>query len=147
MTKLSNEEKAKPFSIRLTEKEKAFLKEKAAGVPIGKFIRSLILDENIRDRTAKRQYPIRDGKALGQVLGLLGQSHLSNNLNQLAKAANLGALPVTIETEVDLKQACAAVTEMRRLLLVALGIRTLGDGTENALTAVFAQSAEHSHDS
>jgi hypothetical protein len=60
---------------------------------------------------------------LGQLLALLGQSRLANNLNQLAKAANQGSLPVTAEIEAELQQACAHILEMRLLLLKALGIR------------------------
>jgi hypothetical protein len=61
------------------------------------------------------------------VLGALGQSRLSANLNQLAKAVNTGSLPVTPETEADLKAACKDVLALRADLLRALG-RTPGDG-------------------
>lgn len=56
------------------------------------------------------------------MLADLGRSRLSNNLNQLAKAANLGALPLTQEVEAELSAACAAIRYMRHALLVALGI-------------------------
>ena len=60
-------------------------------------------------------------------MGALGGSRLSSNLNQLAKAVNTGSLPVTPETEDDLKQACREVAEMRAELLRALG-KVPGDG-------------------
>jgi hypothetical protein len=53
---------------------------------------------------------------------MLGQSRLSSNLNQLAKAVNTGALPVTPETESEIVAACASVTAMRYDLLNALGL-------------------------
>jgi hypothetical protein len=56
------------------------------------------------------------------VLASLGQSRIANNLNQLAKAVNIGALPVTPETESEIVEACAAVSAMRRDLMRALGI-------------------------
>ena len=38
----------------------------------------------------------------------LGQSRLASNINQIAKAANMGALPVTPDLIDELYQACAA---------------------------------------
>ena len=58
---------------------------------------------------------------LAQALALLGRSHLSSNLNQIAHAVNIGILPVTPETEAELLAAVSAVTEMRGLFLRALG--------------------------
>ena len=45
----------------------------------------------------------------------------AKNLNQLAKAVNTGSLPVTPETEADLKEACRDVAAMRADLMRALG--------------------------
>jgi hypothetical protein len=53
---------------------------------------------------------------------MLGQSRLSSNLNQLAKAVNTGSLPVTPETERELRQAARDVMVMRRMLIDALGL-------------------------
>jgi hypothetical protein len=61
------------------------------------------------------------------VLGVLGRSRLASNLNQLAKAVNTGSLPVTPETEADLKEACRQVSALREDLLRALG-KSPGDG-------------------
>ncbi|MCE8511054.1 hypothetical protein KBY28_21655, partial [Ruegeria pomeroyi] len=65
--------------------------------------------------------PVKDAEALGRVLGALGASRLSSNLNQLAKAVNTGSLPVTPETEADLVAACEEVRALRDDLLRALG--------------------------
>lgn len=124
MTQQSTD-KAKPFSIRLTETEKDRLREKAGSVPLGIFIRDQLLADQTAPRNDRRQYPVKDAEPLGQLLGLLGQSRMANNLNQLAKAANNGSLPVTVETEADLREACAHVLEMRLLLLKALGVKVL----------------------
>ena len=59
--------------------------------------------------------------ALAKALALLGQSHLSSNLNQLAYLANTGSLPLTPETEAQLQEAYAVICEIRALLLQALG--------------------------
>ena len=44
-------------------------------------------------------------------------------MNQIAKAANLGTLPVTLETEEEIKQACYNIAVMRVMLMKALGKR------------------------
>jgi hypothetical protein len=130
-----------PLSIRFTDNEKAILRKKAGDVPLGTFIKQLALGP-IVEGSRVRKYPVRDGEALGHILGLLGQSRIANNLNQLAKAAHLGALPVSEETEADLKAACAEVVMIRRLLLKALGVVT-DEPKPNAapLASLFAQSA------
>lgn len=68
------------------------------------------------------KHPVKDHQALAQVLGLLGQSRLSSNLNQLARSANTGSLPVTPDTEATLIAAAAEVQEIRRLLIDALNL-------------------------
>lgn len=108
------------FCIRLTDDEKRLLTEKAGRVPLGAYIRNALLEAPGRRRTARM--PMADETALARVLAALGQSRLSNNLNQLAKAIHMGVLPVTPETEADIAEACAAVIAMRRDLLVALGL-------------------------
>lgn len=61
---------------------------------------------------------MKDHAALARVLAALGQSHIAGNLNQLAKAAHIDALPVTPETEQEIGNACAAVLAMRALGLM-----------------------------
>ena len=62
-------------------------------------------------------------QALAQVLALLGKSHIANNINQLAKAANTGSLPVNIETERALTEAANDVARMRKMLIEALDLQ------------------------
>ncbi|MGE0282901.1 MAG: hypothetical protein AB7P20_20120 [Rhizobiaceae bacterium] len=61
--------------------------------------------------------PVKDCEALARVLAALGQSRIANNLSQLAKAMNIGALPMTPETESEIVAACAAVIAMRGELM------------------------------
>ena len=114
--------KSKPLSVRFTDAEKARLEDLAGATPLSQFIRERALGDATEARAKVRQ-PLKDSEPLGRLLGLLGQSRLSSNLNQIAKAANQGSLPVTKEVEDDLKAACAQVFEMRTLLLKALGIK------------------------
>lgn len=133
---LKVKEKTTPLSVRFSDTEKSRLMAMAGTKPLGLFIRETVLDGQVEPRRA-RTGPVKDGDALGRLLGLLGQSRLANNLNQLAKAANLGALPVTAELETDLRQACAEVFEMRCLLLNALGIQIMGQ----ALSETFSEAS------
>jgi len=116
-----------PFSLRLTFEERARLEELAGNEPLGSYIRKQIFDKKGRGSRRKRRKsrrPIQDEQKLAKVLAMLGQSRLSNNLNQLAKSANLGTLPMMPDTERDIRRACADVALMRRELLRALGHRT-----------------------
>lgn len=108
-----------PFSLRLSFEERAQLQEMAEGQPLGGYIRARLLGQ----QTKRRGSSIRDREALAQVLGMLGQSRLSSNLNQLAKLANIGSLPLTPETEAELRAAAAEVMAIRRLLVSALGLK------------------------
>lgn len=109
-----------PFTIRFTDDERAILLERAAGRPLGTFIKATVFSDPLRLRATRPT--VRDQVALGRVLGLLGRSHLANNLNQIAKAANQGALPVTPELQAELHDACADIRRMRNLLMEALGV-------------------------
>ncbi len=133
-----DDQKALPFSIRLSEAEKARLRRQAGDVSLGAFIRSRILD---CPAPVRRRAPVKDTESLSRLLAKLGQSHLANNLNQLAKAANFGSLPVTKETEAELRQACEEVVAMRILLMQALGMK-VGNGIPGSLSDRFAQSTE-----
>lgn len=127
--KLANDQRPKyppPFSLRLTFDERAALDMLRGNMPLGRYIREQMLGDDAAPRKKRGRYPVKDHEALGRVLGALGASRLSSNLNQLAKATNTGSLPVTPETEAEIKEACAAVIAMRKELLRALG--GLSDG-------------------
>lgn len=111
-----------PFSIRLSEDERARLIAAAGGVPLGTYIKAAALGETAPRRRSS-PFTIQDRRAFSEALALLGQSRLASNLNQLARAANIGTLPVTPETEADLKEALRAVRSLRDLLLAGLGYR------------------------
>lgn len=117
---------AKPFSIRLTESERALLLARADKLPLGTYARNVLLDEAERAPRARMNRvpaPVKDHEALAKVLAALGQSRIANNLNQLAKAVNIGALPVSAEVEQEISGACSAVASMRHHLMRALGFR------------------------
>ena len=81
-----------------------------------------MLDGIQRTRKAYRK-PKRDDVLLGKVLAALGHSRLSSNLNQIARASNRGALPVTDELTEELRNACALIIAIRHDLIDALGVK------------------------
>ncbi|MFV0512896.1 MAG: hypothetical protein ACK5MY_04565 [Jhaorihella sp.] len=110
-----------PFSLRLTYEERARLDAERGDKSLAAYIRERLLGDDAAPRKKCGNSPVQDKEALGRVAGALGQSRLSQNMNQLAKAVNTGSLPVTPETEAEIKEACREISEMRAELLAALG--------------------------
>ena len=113
---------AAPFSLRLSEDERKTLEELADGQPWGTYIKEALFDRQVRPRTRGAR-PVKDRAELARLLGLLGASRISQNINQLAKAANTGSLPVNADVHRALLESCDAVRTMRALLLTALGLQ------------------------
>ena len=114
--------KPAPFSLRLSQDERARLILEAGDQTLGAYIRDRLFGDSLPKRRPHRRRPVKDEQALAQALGQLGNSHLANNLNQLAKAANTGSLPVSRETEEALRHAIDDVHAMRQMLMQALGL-------------------------
>ncbi len=112
-----------PFSLRLTPEERAKLAEMAGRESLSAFIKARLFDSNAPIVKRRNVNPVQDQKLLGQVLGALGRSRLSQNMNQLAKAAHVGNLPLPEDVEKLLVTACAEITDMRQMLMRALGMR------------------------
>lgn len=109
-------------SLRMTFEEKARLQQDADGLTVSEYMRWRLFDPNNPPPRRRGTAPVKDHQALAQVLGLLGQSRLSSNLNQLARSANSGSLPITPDTESALLEAVAQIHEIRRLLIEALNL-------------------------
>lgn len=111
-----------PVSIRFSEDQISQLKIEANGQPLGVYVRGRLFDSGGSLRPHKVR-PVKDPKALAQLLGKIGQSRLASNLNQMTRLAHSGALPVTSEICEELTRACQEISEMRALLVKALGLR------------------------
>ena len=120
-SKVAEQKYPPPYSIRFTFEERARLDANRGRKALAAHIRERLFGDDVSPRRKTGNSPIKDAEALGRVLGALGASRLSSNLNQLAKAVNTGSLPVTPETEEELAEACREVRALRADLLRALG--------------------------
>lgn len=113
-----------PFSLRLSANERGWLEERAGGRPLGTYIRSRLFgDDDVLERRAVPRTPKTNTKELARLLTTLGQSRLSQNMNQIAKAANMGVIECSPELEAELHLACREISDMRSMLVRALGIQ------------------------
>ncbi len=112
----------RPFSMSLSEEERAFLDEHCGGWPWASYIRECIFGQKTTMRRTVRRPRIAD-KELAEVLSGLGQSRFASNVNQLTKSANMGALDVSVDTERRLEEACKAILAMRDALIMALNLK------------------------
>lgn len=117
-----------PVTVRLSQAEYDRLKHDAGVLTMAAYIRLTLFGESEiaphrKLYTRKATSPSAELAMIGKMLGGLGQSEIAANLADIAKAAKIGALPVTPEVEAGIADACAAVLEMRERLIAALGVR------------------------
>lgn len=115
-----------PFSMRFTKDERKSLELAAAGRPLAAYIRWLIFKEDMPEMPKKRtrgETASTDHKQLAKLLGALGKSRIASNINQLAKAANSGSLPVSAEIINALNESVSAIKWMRETLIKGMGIK------------------------
>lgn len=111
-----------PFSLRLTAEERTQLETDAGRQPLGGYIKSCLFD-GAPPKRRRRTAPVYDDKQIAMVLAVLGRSRLSQNMNQIAKAANTGTLNATPELHQEIIDACNEIKMMRHMLIAALGIK------------------------
>ncbi len=112
----------RPVSVRFIEYERAELERKAGDLTLSAYVRSRCIGDEAPAHRAKGKRPIKDFEALGRVLGALGHSQLSNNLNQLARAVNSGTLGLPHDTEAAIGDAADDIAFIRSSLIEALGL-------------------------
>ena len=123
-TKTYEPDKIAPrITLRLTEKELAKLKSLSRGMSKSAYIRKCLFGNDTAPRKVHSRVPVKDQEALAQMLGLLGQTRIANNLNQIAYEANCGSLLMDKETENEIKLACAHIAWIRVKLIEALGLK------------------------
>lgn len=124
MTEGTEDEYTVPFSMRLTRAQRRRLDMDAGAMTAGQYVRHCLFENPTPQKRTFRR-PVQDEQALSQLLGAMGRSRLSSNLNQIAKAVHSGSLPVSPETEQAILAACAEVADMRAMVVKALGYEAL----------------------
>lgn len=114
-----------PLSVRLSREERARLESAAGNLPLGAYIKSRIFADGAPPKLARTRNPVREQRALAQVLARLGASHIAHNLNQLARAASSGSLDCDEGTKALITAAQSDIAVMRDLLVRALGLNAL----------------------
>jgi len=120
--------------MRFTNEERKALETAAAGRPLAAYIRWLIFKEEMPDmpnRRTRGESASTDHKQLAKLLGALGKSRIANNINQLARAANSGSLPVNEDVLKSLFEAVRAIAWMREKLIKGLGIKAQSKTSDN----------------
>lgn len=110
-------------TLRLSVEDHARLKELAGSTALATYIRAQVLGNTLPKRRPRSTASVADKQALAQILGLLGQSKIANNLNQLAYHANVGSLAVDDETKAQIHEIYDHVLLIRTTLINALGLR------------------------
>ncbi len=112
-----------PFSLRFTPEERQQLDAQAGSMPLGSYIKSVVLSSEAPTYRKRKKPPVAEQQLLAAVLAKLGANRTANNLNQIAKGINQGTLIVDEELEADLNAAIAEVAWMRVTLMQALGMK------------------------
>ena len=100
---------------------------RAGRQPLSAYARDQLFPANDNQPRLNRQVrgsaPVKGHAALAKILALLGRSEAGSSLRDLAALARLGALPITPETETALFKASVEISDIKALLMQALGVR------------------------
>lgn len=110
-------------TVRFSPDDYEKLQELADGMTLAVYIRAMALREELPRTKARSAASVADKAAIAQLLGLLGQSRIANNLNQLAYHANVGSLKIDDDARAQIREAYEHVLCMRTMLMQALGLR------------------------
>lgn len=111
-----------PITWRVTDEEREKLIAAASGTSVSAYIRKCVFGDAAAPRKIRSKVPVKDQAALARILGMMGQSRIANNLNQLAYRANTGSLLIDEKTEKEIHEAYAHTLFMRAELVKALGL-------------------------
>ena len=137
---------SRPFTLRLTQAERAELERRAGEMALGAYIKAVVFNEGEKRARRGARTPIKDHVRLAEVLACLGQSRLSTNITELAEAAKHGTLYVDDSVSGALKRACDDICSMRMLLMIALGIRVPDGDLIESVSQSFTRAAREGYE-
>lgn len=110
------------ITIRLKPDEYALLVAKAGNKPLSAYLRTLTLEKAVAQRKAIKPAPVKDHRALSQILALLGQADFVHSFKHAAQDIQNGIEPTDSETK-ELLQGCKdQLNSIHSLLMHALGV-------------------------
>lgn len=110
-----------PFSLRLSEAERAELERRAGSRYLGDYIRGQLFGD--KARASKRRAPRQTDIAYAQALASIGQSEIPANLRSMAASARIGALPLTPDLIETIETTCRKIQTACDGLIVKLGVK------------------------
>ena len=110
-------------TVRLSPEDHDRLVELADGVALSVFLRTTALQQKLPKRR-RSGAAVQDQEAIAKILGMLGESRIANNLNQLAYHANVGSLGFDDDAKAQIDETYGYVLDLRQTLLKALGYKT-----------------------
>ena len=112
-----------PQSVRFSRELLATLHRLRGDLSLNAFI-VLLVERALKAINRPLQSSATDRETLAQVLAILGRSELTTTARELVKALASGSLPVTPDTAKDIRELSTATSEILRLLLKALNVRS-----------------------
>lgn len=109
-------------TIRLKPDEYAVLAAKAGRKPLSTFLRDLALEKAAKIRRSSNVAPVKDHRALAQILCLLGQHNLAQTFKRVGNQVQDGVEPSDDETELLLRECSDHLSRIHKLLMHALGV-------------------------
>jgi hypothetical protein len=100
-----------PLSVRLRPAALARAKRDAAafGMSLNAYLNWIVENPGF---PPPEELSEEELKEVAQIYAILGQSRIPQNLNQIARAANTGVLPVTPDTNLALNKTCDELDEL-----------------------------------
>lgn len=118
---MSSTNKTKYIPFRVSADDYARLMAAAGDMSVSAYIRARLFDEDMKAARKNNKVPQAEQKILAELLSELGKSHLSQNINQIAKAVNCGMVLMPDDAIADINAARAELHKLRTTLLSALG--------------------------
>ncbi len=120
----NSQSSTRPFTIRLTDSERADLSRRAGSMALGAYIRTILFADGNKGKARGSRRVVKDHAMLAQVLSALGSSGLASNVQSLVDAAAMGVLHLDEDAPSALHKACDDIVVIRLLLMQALGFKT-----------------------
>ena len=113
-----------PVSVRFSAEEKLQLKKAAKNKPLSVFIRNCLFDDGETAQYSPKHIILQEKqKLLAQLLFQLGKSEINSSLSGLIAMIENGSIGLDSDIIAKICKACDEISEIRLILLKALGLR------------------------